>query len=89
MTRSKQLSVARALLKEKMAHAGIDRLILPSIETNPEAWLPLGLIARRQPSPVRVTRKGVPKYQRHFEDRQSVHKGDHRTPPDWWTRKVR
>lgn len=86
MSRSKELSVARALLKERMANAGIDRLMLPSIETNPEAWLPLGLIARRQPSSVRVTRKGVPKHQRRFDTRQTVHRGTRPTPPPWWDR---
>ena len=83
-TRSKQLSIARGLLKAKMAAAGVDVLMLPEVETDPIAWIPLGLTARRQPSPVRVTRKGVPKHQNAHNVRQSCWKGDHRSTPDWW-----
>lgn len=87
--RSKELSLKRAALKAAMAAGGMDKLMLPTIATMADGstWIPLGLVAQRQPSPVRVTRKGIPKYELREERRKSAWKGTpHRTPPPWWER---
>ena len=73
-----------------MAEQGQEKLLSSGpIKVQGEDWVPMGLVPRAHPSPVRVTRKGVPKYQARHEARQSVHRGSHRTPPDWWTRTPR
>lgn len=87
MTRSRELSLARKVLKASMAEAGLSKLSLPKIQELPNGdnWIPLNLVAQRQPSPVRVTRKGIPKYVAREQMRQSVNSGMvPKSSPPWW-----
>lgn len=84
-SRSYALSQARKLLRHKMATAGMRILMLPHIGEDP-SWIPLELTARREPSPVRVTRKGVAKRSDKHRRAQSVWKSTSVSAPEHWFR---
>lgn len=85
MTRSRQLSLGRAFLKVQLQAEGLKKLMLPDLGEG-TVWIPLGLVAKRQPSPVRVTHKGVAKHDRRYANAKTVHKAVTKSPAPWHTR---
>lgn len=67
-----------------MAEQGIKELSLPVLGKEPLFWIPIGLIAARHPSSVRVTRKGVPKHDGKYKTTRSVWRATTVSPPEHW-----